>query len=538
MNDRKWPGAVKRFAFHDGEYWPIIEDSNGREIEAVWAPMAGSQCILLWDKTMEVLYEGNRGGGKTDTLIMSFLQNVEAGWGADWRGVIFRQTHPMLDDVIAKTTKWIKRIYGNRAKYNQIKYTWEWDSGEKLFLRSLEQEGDFDKFIGHSYTWIGWEELVLWANQNLYNKMFTCLRSTREGIPLMVRSTTNPYGIGHNWVQERFKLYNWPRKDKTGHTIILGDLIEGDINPITKRKDPPRRVIHSDLAENKILEHTQPDYRDNISKGAKNEAERKAWVDGSWDITAGGMFDDIWGGLKDGIVVPSFQVPTSWRITRALDYGSAKPFSIGWYAESDGTDLMFPDGTWRSTVRGDLFRIKEWYGWTGQPDEGQRLLVAEIVRGIIEREIRWGFRTADGKSTLVRPGPADTQIFDDVNGVCIANDFEKSVLINGNRFRGIVWEKADKGPGSREQGWEQLRKRLKATARPPGSYREIPGLFICQCCEQWIRTVPSLPRDKDHIDDVDTDAEDHVGDETRYRLRFENRGFGTRRLPGFVTMSR
>ena len=36
------------------------------------------------------------------------------------------------------------------------------------------------------------------------------------------------------------------------------------------------------------------------------------------------------------------------------------------------------------------------------------------------------------------------------------------------KHRGVVWERADKGPGSREQGWEQIRKRLKATKRPPG----------------------------------------------------------------------
>jgi hypothetical protein len=33
-----------------------------------------------------------------------------------------------------------------------------------------------------------------------------------------------------------------------------------------------------------------------------------------------------------------------------------------------------------------------------------------------------------------------------------------------------------------------------------------------------IRTVPALPRDEVGVDDVDFRAEDHVGDETRYRL--------------------
>jgi hypothetical protein len=38
-------------------------------------------------------------------------------------------------------------------------------------------------------------------------------------------------------------------------------------------------------------------------------------------------------------------------------------------------------------------------------------------------------------------------------------------------------------------------------------------------CRQFIRTVPALPRDEVDMDDVDSRAEDHVGDETRYGCR-------------------
>jgi hypothetical protein len=45
-----------------------------------------------------------------------------------------------------------------------------------------------------------------------------------------------------------------------------------------------------------------------------------------------------------------------------------------------------------------------------------------------------------------------------------------------------------------------------------------PGLYVFDTCTQFIRTVPVLPRDERLYDDVDTDAEDHIGDETRYRV--------------------
>jgi hypothetical protein len=50
-------------------------------------------------------------------------------------------------------------------------------------------------------------------------------------------------------------------------------------------------------------------------------------------------------------------------------------------------------------------------------------------------------------------------------------------------------------------------------------YREEPGLFIFETCEQFRRTVPVLPRDKNKLEDLDTNAEDHAADDTSYRLR-------------------
>jgi hypothetical protein len=181
-----------------------------------------------------------------------------------------------------------------------------------------------------------------------------------------------------------------------------------------------------------------------------------------------------------------------------------------------------------ATVRGDMFRVGEIYGWKGQPNEGLRETATQIAHRIIEYEVKRGWRMQDGKRGRVRRGPADTGIFDKVNNNCIADDFEQPQLVWGVKFGGIVWEYADKGPGSREQGWAAIRKRMQAVMRPENGYREFPGLFIMQeenVVNHWIRTVPGLPRDEKKIDDVDTDAEDHVADECRYALRYEGGWF-------------
>ncbi len=525
-------GTVKKFKLIDGEYVPYIM-YNGVLKAVAWAPQPGSQGYFLADTTFEVLYEGTRGPGKTDALIMDFCQDVGKGYGAEWRGIIFRRTHPQLKDIIEKSKKWIKRIWPD-AVYNEGKTFWEWPTGERLYFGHFDVRSDYDNYHGHAYPWIGWEELTNWPSDDCYKSMFSCSRSTIKGMPRKIRSTTNPYGVGHNWVKARFNLPLRGEPGPGGMRPCVGPIIPGDIDMLGIQQ-PPRRAIHGYLDENQILLHSDKEYKGKIIAAARNASELAAWLDGSWDIVAGGMFDDIWFEYMDTIIVQPFDIPPGWKIYRAYDHGSSKPFSVGWYCVSDGTDLRLPDytdlrtgkfhkGGTRATVRGDKFRFKEWYGWRGVPNEGGRMLVADIAKGIIEREIKWGLRDAGGQWTRVSRGPADSGIFDDnANGsdISIATDFEKPVTINGVKHRGIFWERADKGPGSREQGWEQIRKALKATKRPPGGFREVPGLFVTTECIQWLRCVPVLPRDELKVDDVDDDAEDHNGDETRYFLRFD-----------------
>lgn len=120
----------------------------------------------------------------------------------------------------------------------------------------------------------------------------------------------------------------------------------------------------------------------------------------------------------------------------------------------------------------------------------------------------------------VRPGPADSSIFTVENGSSIGIDMEKPVRIDGAVFPGVKWTHADKRPGSRKAGWEKMRSMIRGAHPNPDGPREAPGLFVvAEECSQFLRTVPSLPRDPKDLDDVDTDAEDHIADEVRYRVR-------------------
>jgi hypothetical protein len=49
--------------------------------------------------------------------------------------------------------------------------------------------------------------------------------------------------------------------------------------------------------------------------------------------------------------------------------------------------------------------------------------------------------------------------------------------------------------------------------------RDEPRMYVFDTCRAgFIRTVPALQRDSKKTDDVDSDGEDHVADETRYRV--------------------
>ncbi len=482
----------------------------------IWRPMAGSQEAFLSSYPIfEVLYEGTRGGGKTDCLIMAFAMHCGKGHGSAWKGILFRQTYKQLTDIITKTKKWIPQIWPD-AKFNNTDSTWTWPGGEQLLLRSFMKADDYWNYHGHEYPFIAWEELCNWPYDDGYKRMMSCCRSSQPGMPRMVRSTTNPYGPGHNWVKKRFRPH-------THNMIVIRDAKDDDGGI-----EPPRLSIKSHIDENLALLRADPDYKQKIAASARNQSERKAWLEGSWDIVAGGMFDDVWDPLYN--VLKPFPIPHNWKIMRAFDWGESRPFSVGWWAKSTGEDVEIVPGIWRSTIKGDLFRIKEWYGCTGKPNEGLRMLATDIASGIVQRELDLGWRIQGENWCRVSTGVADSQIFAAENGNCIATDMKVKVrLSDGHKYPGIQWMAADKRPGSRNTGWTQMRQMLN-NAHPTKHLdekgivirttpRERAGLFVFDTCQSFIDTIPVLPRDEKDMDDVNTDAEDHIADETRYLVR-------------------
>ena len=282
----------------------------------VWKPFPGAQERLLSCPIWEVLLHGNRGGGKTDVLLMDYLQGVGVGYGIDYKGLLLREATTELGDVITKSKKWIPRIFPT-AKFNNQKKTWTFEDGETLWFNYARVEDDYEQYHGHEYPWIGWEEITNHPLPNVYLKLMSCNRSSNSAIPRKYRSTCNPSGPGHQWVKDRFitkipaeRVY----KDEFGQT---------------------RTHIQSNLEENKALLEADPMYHAKLLAMTQDDKMlRDAWVFGSWDLITGGFFTDVWDS-KIHVLEP-FKVPQSWTLHRSFDWGSSKPWAVSYAFEANG----------------------------------------------------------------------------------------------------------------------------------------------------------------------------------------------------------
>ena len=491
----RW-ALIENESVAQGSLWtPQQVFNDGRIINPKWLPLPGSQYSFLQCPIYECLFEGTRGPGKTATLIMDFAKDCGKGLGKNWRGVLFRREYKDLDEVVRQIEALFPDIFpGFVFKKSKADYSACWATGETLLLRQLEKLSDYDNYHGHQYPWMGFEELTQWEDDKVYKKMFSCSRPTAQGVLCRIRATTNPSGPGHNWVKKRFRL-----PDSRGKVI-------------TDEKGLQRVAIHGSLSENFLLLHADPQYPQKIMEAADNPAEEAAWVYGSWDVTSGGMFDDLWDAQHH--VLPDFPiniVPKGWNLTRAYDHGQSRPFAVGWFLESNGEPIQW-NGQLIGRIRGDTILWREWYGRESedQPNVGLRMSSSRIAEGIRDRQNDWN---VDG---IAEGGPADSEIYTanaDKQGRSPADDMEDE---------GVVWERADKSAGSRSRGWQRFRNMLEGAVPYDDGTREHPGFFVTDSCRWFIDIVPTLPRDQKDPDDIPKTSEDHLADMCRYRLSWES----------------
>jgi hypothetical protein len=377
-------------------------------------------------------------------------------------------------------------VDAGHVKINYSKRTITFWNGSKIQLASCQYSKDLAKYQGAEIGLLLVDELTHFLDDQ-YRFLRGRLRLGATEIPEKYKGLfpriicgSNPGSIGHNWVRAAFVDPAPPM------AIVQQSDEEGGLT---------RQLIPALLQDNPTLMQNDPQYLKRLM-GLGNPALIKAMATGDWDIAAGGLLDDLWSP-KHHVLRP-FAIPPGFRIDRSFDWGSTKPFAALWFAESDGSTVTLQGGEERTFPRGSVFIISEWYGSNGKPNEGIRMINAEIARGVRERDNAMG--------RIVHPGPADNAIFNVLEGTSIADDMARAPHY-------VRWTRSDKSPGSRINGWEVIRKMLKQAIDG-----EMPGLYVFDTCRHTIRTLPTLPRHASIDGDVDSDSEDHIGDAVRYRV--------------------
>lgn len=450
-----------------------------------WRAQPGPQLTAIQhDLIDELLYGGAVYGGKSDYLLGDFAQDVPRSYGKHWHGILFRKSYPELEDLISRSKEvyppWFPGVHWS----NQTK-TWTWPNGATLKMRHMDSDDDWMLYWGHAYTWIGWDELALWASPTPYNRMKARLRGAAVAIPnKRIRASANPGGPGHQWVRAHFKIDEYPMGSHIFHAEDGSNM---------------RRVfIKARLRDNKIGIANDPTYEARL-EGAGSKQFVRAIKEGDWSVIEGAYFPEF----TERHILRPFEIPEHWARFRAMDWGSAKPFCVLWFAVSDGDNTDIP--------RGALVVYREWYGWNGTPNTGLKMDSVTVGRGIrlvergqspkdLTKPETWPEMDLSKPEEKMTDAVLDPAAFTEDGGPSIAERLDNN------------WRRADNKRTAKVGamgGWDQVRQRLVGDDG-------IPQLYVFSTCTNLIRTLPALQHDPNMPEDVDTDSEDHAADALRY----------------------
>ena len=210
-------------------------------------------------------------------------------------------------------------------------------------------------------------------------------------------------------------------------------LPNGDIHSVA--------VIPSRITDNKVLLASDPGYVGRLHL-VGSDALVKAWLNGDWSAVEGAFFTE-WSEAEH--VIAPFALPDYWHRFRSGDWGSARPFSIGWWAVVSD-DYRIDSG--KVLPRGAIIRYREWYGASARtsvsncrPKPSRR--GSRPGKCATPRECR-----ASGPRRVLRGG-----------GPSIAERMATE---------GVHFTRADNARVARngaQGGWDQVRSRLIGTAK-------------------------------------------------------------------------
>lgn len=244
----------------------------------------------------ETLFGGAAGGGKSyGQLVDALLYALKYPKS---KQIIFRSTFADLEKSLIRVSLDIYPL--SIADYNSSKHTWKFNNGSIIDFGYIQYEKDVYQYQSAEYDVIRFDELTHFT-EFMYTYMISRCRGANT-YPKRIKSSTNPGGVGHAWVKERFIDIGEPNvihncKLETGEEVT-------------------RIFIPSLVTDNKFMLEYDPDYIKRLD--ALPEKERKALKYGDWDIYDGMFFPEFKRSIH---VVEPFKIPDNWNRYIAMDYG-------------------------------------------------------------------------------------------------------------------------------------------------------------------------------------------------------------------------
>lgn len=466
-------GKAKNYLVDGADLKDTIAGRNALkqdEVEYIFRPNPGQQERFLASSEREVGYGGAAGGGKSYAML---ADAIRYGGTKNMRALLLRRNMPELLELIDKSRQLYPLVFPG-ATFKEKDHRWNFPSGATLQFSFVEDDKDVYRYQGQSFTWIGIDEITHYPTPFVWNYLRSRLRSTDTTIPLYMRCTCNPGGIGGWWVK---KMFIDPAP--MGETFWATDIDTDTILVFPSISDVPKELHGKPLFKRKFIParltdnpHLMKDMEYLASLASLPEVHRRRLLEGDWDVAEDTAFPEF--DRKIHICEP-FKIPSGWHRFRACDYGFVDPSAVLWFALSfDGTFYIYRE-LYQKGLDGDALADK-----------------------IIEME--W-----DDPGTLTGPLDPETWSSRGQMGLSPAEAMIK---------KGVRWIKADKGPGSRVRGKQEIHRKLKVN---PATGK--PGVIIFSTCRILQRVFPVLPLDDTNHEDVDGNyIDDHIYDALRYGL--------------------
>lgn len=313
-------------------------------------------------------------------------------------------------------------------------------------------------------------------------------------LPYLPRTVycTNPIGgPGRSWLKRIFVDQSEPM-----HVFHDADTK----NPFDKtHKGFTSIFIPSKMTDNKYIDS---DYAGTLTAMDPNQA--KALRDGDWNVVMGAALHNFNSGTH---ILPKFPIPRHWTRIQSIDWGTAAPFAITWWAVSDGTVIEKKStGQVWYVPPGAMVLYNELYGWTGKENEGLRWNSSKVARKIIEMEHETNDAPIDHRV-------GDPQMWAMMDGPSVKDNMYEAT-------NGLI--DLEQGPRDRKQNYANVINYLAGDPAysSEGIVGELPMLYVQENCKQWIRTVPNLILDENEPDKgpATRGQEDHMYDATTFAL--------------------